>query len=81
MTSYTDDDDFTDMIEPDEINDIRWVGEDKAIVIVRDKPDPYAWARRQASIDLGVPEIDLLDVPDRMPDGSDEQGWDMEEED
>ena len=57
----------------------KWVGKDKPQVSRQyEQRDPHMWERaRQARI-LGLPEEDLLDEPDRMPDGSDEQGWDKE---
>lgn len=43
--------------------------------ITRENYDPYAWQRRQGSIELGIPESEMADEPDEMADHSDEQGY------
>lgn len=60
-----------DKLEPPEVG----------VVHVNEPRDPHMWARRQASKDLGIPEEDLPDEPDEMGDHSDDQGWDVEDED
>lgn len=37
--------------------------------------DKYSWVRYHAAKKLGIPESELADEPDEMPDHSDQQGW------